>query len=138
MIVGNGLIQSLPIPTAPAGFPQNAITTALTSTEIRVNWDPVPAIEENGIIITYEILYEPQVTFNGQIPNKVFKNTTSGSVSEMILNDLQEFVVYNITVRAYTSIGSGPFNPNGNNSRTFEDGEYYCWHYICCLSRLLK
>ena len=116
----NGLLT---IPTAPAGFPQNVTTTTLSPTEIRVNWEPVPAIEENGIIVTYEILYEPQDTFNGEIMSNVSINTTDGSVLEMVLNDLQEFVAYNVTVRAYTSIGSGPFNPTGDSSRTFEDGE---------------
>ena len=99
------------------------ITTTLSPTEIRVNWEPVPAIEENGIIVTYEILYEPQETFDGQIMSDVLVNTTDGSVLEMVLNGLQEFVDYNVTVRAYTSIGSGPFNPTGDSNRTSEDGE---------------
>ena len=124
MIVGSGLIHFFLIPTAPAGSPQNVIATTLTSTEIRVNWDPVPAIEENGIITTYEILYDPQETFDGQIPNNVPINTTDGLILEMTLTGLQEYVVYNITVRAYTSIGSGPYNPIGDSDRTFEDGEY--------------
>ena len=99
------------------------ITTTLSPTEIRVNWEPVPAIEENGIIVTYEILHEPQETFDGQIMSDVLVNTTDGSVLEIDLNGLQEFVDYNVTVRAYTSIGFGPFNPTGDSSRTSEDGE---------------
>ena len=99
------------------------ITTTLSSTEISVNWEPAPAIEENGIIVTYEILYEPQQTFDGQIISDVLINTTDGSVLVMVLNALQEFIEYNVTVRAYTFIGSGPFNPNGDSSRTSEDGE---------------
>ena len=110
------------IPTAPAGYPQNVMTTTLSPTEIRVNWEPMPAIEENGIITTYEILYEPQETFGGEIMSDTI-NTTDGSVLEMVLNDLQEFVEYNITVRTYTSVGSGPFNPIGDTSRTLEDGK---------------
>ena len=110
-------------PTVPAGFPQNVITTTLSSTEISVNWEPIPAIDENGIIVTYEILYEPQETFNGEIMSNFSINTTDGSVLEIDLNGLQEFVDYNVTVRAYTSIGFGPFNPTGDSSRTSEDGE---------------
>ena len=83
-------------------------------------------MEENGIIVTYEILYDPQETFSGQLRNNVSINTTNGSVLEMTLDDLQEFVEYDITVRAYTFIGSGPYNPNGDSRRTFEDGEYCC------------
>ena len=102
------------------------MTTTLTFTAIRVNWDPVPAIRENGIITTYEILYDPQETFDGQIPNNVSINTTSGSVLNMTLTSLQEYVVYDITVRAYTSIGFGPYNPIGDSDRTLENGEYQC------------
>ena len=104
-------------------------TTTRSATEIRVNWEPVPAIEENGIIMRYEILYEPQETFNGEIMSNVSINTTDGSVLEIVLDDLQEFVEYNVTVRAYTSIGSGPFNPTGDSSRTFEDGESHICIY---------
>ena len=98
-------------------------TTTLSSTTIRVNWETIPAIDENGIIVTYEILYEPQETFNGEIMSNFSINTTDVSMLEMVLNGLQEFVDYNVTVRAYTSIGFGPFNPTGDSSRTFEDGE---------------
>ena len=37
--------------------------------------------------------------------------TTNGSVTEITLTGLQEFVEYNISVRAYTSVGPGPFSP---------------------------
>ncbi len=54
--------------------------------------------------------YDPLVTFNGQITTG-YENTTNGSVLEITLENLQEYVEYNISVRAYTVVGAGPFSP---------------------------
>ena len=68
-------------------------------------WDEVPAIDQNGIITMYEVMYTPLNTFGGQIS----ANTTNVSESELMvtLSYLQEFVNYSISVRAYTSVGPG-------------------------------
>ena len=58
------------------------------------------------------------MTFGGQLMTMVM-NTSNTSV---VLGGLQEYVEYNITVRAYTIVGPGPFSP-GVNNRTFEDGK---------------
>ena len=75
-------------------------------TSIYVMWDEVPAIDQNGIITMYEVMYTPLNTFGGQIS----ANTTSvsGSESMVTLSYLQEFVNYSISVRAYTTAGQGP------------------------------
>ena len=69
-------------------------------------WDEVPAIDQNGIIAIYEVIYTPWNTFGGQI----FTNTTnvSGSDLNVTLHYLEEYVKYNISVRAYTNVGPGP------------------------------
>ena len=103
---------------APSGYPQNVEPTAISSTEILVSWDVVPSVDQNGIIILYEVQYEPLITFGGQLMTMVM-NTSNTSV---VLGGLQEYVEYNITVRAYTIVGPGPFSP-GVNNRTFEDGK---------------
>ena len=91
---------------------------ALSSIEILIRWDTAPPIDENGIITTYEIEYEPQMTFNGDVSGGTL-NTSSNSLQ---LTGLEEFVEYNVSVRAYTSVGSGPFSPVVTN-RTLEDGK---------------
>ena len=67
----------------------------------------------------YEVLYEPLETFGGAIQMM----TVNVSVSEMsvVLVNLQEFVNYNISVRAYTSVGEGPYSDE-MTVRTEEDG----------------
>ena len=102
----------------PSGYPQNVEPTTISSTEILISWDEVPAIEQNGIIILYEVQYEPLMTFGGQLMTMAM-NTSNTSI---VLEGLQEYAEYNISVRAYTSVGPGPFSP-GVNNRTFEDGK---------------
>ena len=86
-----------------------------------VTWDPVPEIDQNGIITTYEILYGPLITFNGLVIGGI-ANTTNGSESSLVITGLEEFVEYSIRMRAYTTVGPGPFSPVVSNT-TFEDGK---------------
>ena len=57
------------------------------------------------------------MTFDGALVTMTM-NTSNTSI---VLGGLQEYVEYSISVRAYTSVGPGPFSP-GVDNRTFEDG----------------
>ena len=101
--------------------------TAVSSTEIEVSWEEVPAINENGVITMYEVLYSPLMTFEGQISD----NTTNTSQLNTTLTGLQEYVEYSISVRAYTSVGPGPYS-DGVVERTLEDGKSInLAHHLC-------
>ena len=102
---------------APSGYPQNVVPTTISSTEILVSWDEVPEIDQNGVIILYEVQYEP-LTFGGELMTMTM-NTSNTSI---VLGELQEYIEYNISVRAYTSVSPGPFSP-GVGNQTFEDGK---------------
>ena len=90
----------------PASPPQNVTATVLSSTEIQVNWTEVIEIDQNGIITEYEVMYEPLMNFSGLITTLTV-NTTNLFITLM---DLQEYVEYKISVRAYTSVGPGPYS----------------------------
>ena len=107
--------------TAPDDPPQNVTATVVSSTEIEVSWEDLPAICQNGVITMYKIQFEPLETFGGQITSDTV-NTSNGSVLIMVLTGLEEYVEYNISVRAYTSAGSGPYS-DPVTERTLEDGE---------------
>ena len=92
---------------------------AISSTEIMVTWGEVLPIDQNGIITIYEVQYEP-MQFMESLSTLV-TNTTDMAVT---LTNLQEYVEYNISVRAYTAIGFGPFSTE-ITERTFEDGKYF-------------
>ena len=70
------------------------------------------------------------MTFGGELMT-ITMNTSNTSI---VLGELQEYIEYNISVRAYTSVGPGPFSP-GMDNRTFEDGKYMIlWSYTHSLT----
>ena len=102
------------------------IGTALSPTEIEVSWEEVPAISQNGEIIMYEVQYEPLETFNETISIETVN--TSEPVLMTVLIGLEEYVEYNISVRAHTSTGPGPYSDpvtvrTDTNSKTHADLE---------------
>ena len=84
-----------------------------------VTWDEIPGLDRNGIIIDYEVEIEP-LDFPADIMTDIL-TTTNLSI---LVTGLEEFVNYNISVRAYTSVGPGPYS-DPVTERTFEDGITY-------------
>ena len=82
-----------------------------------VTWEEVLAIDENGIIINYEMEFVPLQFTETLVTGSI--NTTNLFID---ITGLQEYVEYDISVRAYTSVGPGPFSV-GVTNRTFEDGK---------------
>ena len=111
--------QSQYVCIGPTAAPQNVMTMAESSTEIVVTWEEVPAIDENGDITMYEVEYMPLETFNGQIATDSV--TVDSTPLSTTLTGLEEYVDYNISVRAFTSVGPGPYS-DGMVERTLEDG----------------
>ncbi len=94
--------------SVPSSSPINFTVISVSSTSIGVKWEDVREINENGVIIAFEFLYIPLETFNGELVSELVN--TSASNSTVILNNLEEYIFYNISVRAYTSVGAGPFS----------------------------
>ena len=92
--------------TVPSGSPTITEAMVISPTEIEMSWNEVIPIDQNGIIIMYEVDYQPAQVFNEPMTVDVM-NTTNTTI---LLTNLQESVQYNITVRAYTRIGPGPFS----------------------------
>ena len=89
-----------------------------SSTSILVEWNEVPAVEQNGIITGYTITYKSQTqNDNGTVE-------VNGSVRETELTNLKKFVKYNITVFASTVKGGGPAS-NPIVVRTDQDSKYF-------------
>ena len=77
--------------TAPDNSPQNVTATAVSSTEFKVLWEEIAAIDENGVITMYEIQYAPLETFEGRISTDVCY-TSNGAILMFTLNGLEEYV----------------------------------------------
>ena len=83
-----------------------------------MSWDLVPTIDQNGVITQYEVEYN-QTTFSEiSMYNTTIVNSTTLLVD---LTGLEEYVVYSIRVRAYTSVGAGPYS-DVVMERTQQDG----------------
>ena len=84
-----------------------------------MTWDSVPPIDQNGIITMYEALYRPLETFSGTL--EILIRNVSMTEMSVVLTDLQEFNSYNISIRAYTSVGEGPYSED-LTATTLENG----------------
>ena len=93
--------------TVPSGYPHNLESTPHSPTKIYLKWSEVDEIEKNGVITRYEVVFnqssQPTLSHTG--------NNTNGTNLSAIVGPLQPFATYNISVRAYTHVGAGPFNP---------------------------
>ena len=94
-------------------------------------WDEVPSIDQNGIIIQYDVEYSlPHIS-----DSQMLVSITVGDFSNLEVNitGLQAHTDYSIRVRAHTSIGAGPYS-DVVNATTFQNGNWWeCIHYICQL-----
>ena len=105
------MLNSSPDPT---GFPSTVTAVTLSATAILVEWNEVDEIDRNGEITLYQVDYTP----NNDIFQSGSVNTTDASTFNLTLDNLQEFVLYNITVTAYTVIGPGPSSAPPAMART--------------------
>ena len=92
----------------PASSPGNVTAMNISSTVIRVSWSPVPVIDLNGVITQYEVEYN-QTTFS-EVSTTLMVDLTGSTTLMVDLTGLEEYVVYSIRVRAYTSVGAGPYS----------------------------
>lgn len=99
-------MSSLPCITVPSGYPGGITATSNSPSSVRVEWEAIPEIHRNGIITHYEVLFNQ---------TSIARLRTSGSVntSEMaaVVDSLQPFIPYTLSVRAHTRVGAGPLNP---------------------------
>jgi protein sidekick len=102
-------------------MPLNVTVFANSSSEIIVYWEEVPAISRNGIILFHEVLFCS--IFNCSEIQSI--NTTDATTFTLVLNHLEEFTAYNITVRAYTQVGAGESAP-ALVVTTLVDGMFVC------------
>lgn len=114
------------IPAVPGSPPVDIEVTTVSPDQLMVTWDPVPEIHQNGPIIIYEILYSPNNTFNGLLAPE---NTLNTSNTSILLSSLEEFVAYDISVRAYTDAGPGNYS-NPTTQRTLTAREFVLKLYL--------
>ncbi|XP_019898958.1 receptor-type tyrosine-protein phosphatase delta isoform X10 [Esox lucius] len=91
--------------TLPSGPPQDVKCSSPSSTNILVSWRPPPLELQNGIITKYAIQYtatEGEDTTTRQISN------IPPESSQYLLEHLEKWTAYRVTVTAHTDVGEGP------------------------------
>ena len=85
----------------PSAPPANVRTHNTNSTSIFVQWDQVPEVDQNGVILSYTVTYRALPSGSSQT-----KNVTAPT-RQATLTGLNEYTNYSITVFASTSKGGG-------------------------------
>ncbi len=85
-----------------------------------VMWKEVPAIDLNGILIIYEVLFKPTPADGQDVGASVLENTTDLNLT---VDRLAENVLYSVSVRAYTAVGEGPFSAPPDLIMTDQDSK---------------
>ena len=110
------------ISLVPGSSPDNITALVRSPRSIVVSWEEVPAIEQNGVITGYQLRYEPLMIFGSEARETILDVTAPSRATT--LSGLQEYVQYNISVRALTVVGPGPYS-TPITVITDEDGKYF-------------
>ena len=89
------------------------IFQSVSTTEISTMISPPNAIDQNGPIISYEVrIYTSLFDIPINLTNITIYPSTYPlfEIMSFSATGLEEFVFYNLTVRAYTSVGPGEFS----------------------------
>ena len=85
----------------PSGTPTNVRVVAVSSTSIRLTWDPPQPEDQNGVIQAYNIIITELVT------ERMMYFREGGMDSLLIVNFLHPYYTYQCSISAET-IGPGP------------------------------
>ena len=94
----------------------------------------MPEVHWNGIITFYEVRVDP-----AKFQNVRYENV-SGSELVLVADELEEYVDYSFTIRAYSIAGPGPFSVI-TTSTTDEAGERIaceCGKSLCFLRMFMS
>ena len=93
---------------APSAAPGDVQGHNTSSTSIQVSWVVPSAADQNGALTMYTVYYQ---AVSGNFNDGASKQkTVVAPLSEAVLTGLEEYVEYNISISASTSIGEGPLS----------------------------
>ncbi|XP_051785954.1 receptor-type tyrosine-protein phosphatase delta isoform X5 [Erpetoichthys calabaricus] len=91
--------------TQPSAPPQDIRCTSPSSTSILVSWLPPPVELQNGVITKYSIQY---AAIDGEDTSPRQISDLPPETSHYLLEDLEKWTEYRVTVSAHTDVGPGP------------------------------
>lgn len=109
----------------PTSSPSNVSVGSVSPTSFILMWQRVPAIDQNGIITQYDVEHTQAALSDDSMP---VTTIVDSSIRMLELTGLEEYATYLVRVRAYTSVGAGPYS-DVLEVNTSEDGVYSCLHH---------
>ncbi|KAK8779577.1 hypothetical protein V5799_019082 [Amblyomma americanum] len=91
---------------APEGPPVNVQATPVSSTSLKVTWQPPKKEHQNGLLKGYYVGYKKHGTTDTYIYKTV--DTTGSVKEEALLTSLQRSTKYAVLVQAFNEKGTGP------------------------------
>ncbi|XP_060988753.1 receptor-type tyrosine-protein phosphatase delta isoform X11 [Dama dama] len=98
-------ISARTMQSKPSAPPQDVSCTSPSSTSILVSWQPPPVDKQNGIITEYSIKYTA-VDGEDDKPHEILG--IPSDTTKYLLEQLEKWTEYRITVTAHTDVGPGP------------------------------
>lgn len=118
-------LPSFPLPllnfpplVEPSAPPQDVKCVSTRSTAILVSWRPPPAESQNGVLAGYSVHYRALDSEDTELKEV---NDIPPTTSQILLESLEKWTEYRVTVVAHTEVGPGP-ESSPVIVRTDEDG----------------
>uniref|UniRef100_A0A8C9F2D9 protein-tyrosine-phosphatase n=1 Tax=Pavo cristatus TaxID=9049 RepID=A0A8C9F2D9_PAVCR len=89
----------------PSAPPQDIKCVSPRSTAILVSWRPPPAESQNGVLAGYSVYYRALDSEDTELKEV---NDIPPTTSQILLESLEKWTEYRITVVAHTEVGPGP------------------------------
>ncbi|XP_061680172.1 receptor-type tyrosine-protein phosphatase S isoform X1 [Syngnathoides biaculeatus] len=94
----------------PSAPPQDIKCSSTSSTTLLVSWRPPPLKSQNGLLAGYRVHYQvaEQSEGVGDDVEPMEEPTVPATEEQVLLQRLDKWTLYRITVSAYTVVGPGP------------------------------
>ena len=94
---------------APSVGPDSVSTSQVNKTTFNISWEPLQREESHGKVTLYEVKAIFLKKGNLHKRSVIYSPSVNTSVTFVVLSDLELCSRYNVSVRAYTAEGPGPY-----------------------------
>ena len=98
-------------PPEPNSGPAKVFSAYVNKTTLNISWAPLPREQSNGGIILYNVKKELLSRGTRQKRSPLSSKTVNTTEKFILLSGLLLCAQYQVSVRAYTKVGPGPYGP---------------------------
>ena len=94
----------------PSVGPDNVLPSELNKTTFNISWAPLTREQSYGKVILYDVKEELVSRVKRRKRSSISSRTLNTTTTFVVLSDLSLCSQYNVSVRAYTKAGPGPYS----------------------------